>query len=547
MRVRAALLSLSLALVGCQSNPPYQRPAMALPQAWQVPLAVDDAATARGEAEWWAAFHDDQLQQLLQQALAGSPDLRIAVDRMRAAAASVGVARSFEYPSISFDAGPTDPVLLRLAGQNSRNHVDDAHYQVGLNASYEIDFWGRVSSSVDAAQFEYQASRDDVDTARIALLSGVARAYFALRSCDALLQQATRKSQLAAQRVQLLQMRVDAGRIVVAPLVEAQLAAQDADATVADLRLQRHAALQQLQALIGDTGETLQLTPELSRDAAAVASPTQAGVKDDSANDSVKGSADDSARRSPPAVAERTNRADEPADESPDRALDVPLPPAGLPSSLLERRADVRAAEARLASAQAQVAVARAARFPQVQLTAEFGYLTAAVVHILHAGSALIGIGPGVSLPIFDGGRSAAEVEIRRQQYDAALAEYQKSVLAAFGDVETALLANQAAREAAARWARAEDLQRSELQRTQLSLDAGHADRLQLLDAQQRAIELRVSALLAARQQRDSLVLLYQALGGGAQASGHPDEAAAPESAAPVEAAATRDENASQP
>ncbi|MDB5985278.1 MAG: hypothetical protein JWR16_331 [Nevskia sp.] len=469
LRFGALLLAAMLpaCLSGCLSNPPYQRPSLPLPDAWHTPLATDTAAEIQASDDWWASFHDAELQQLLQRALQDSPDLRIAVDRMLAAGASIRVARSYQYPSLSFDAGPTDPVILRLAGQSTHSHVDDAHYEVGLNASYEIDFWGRVSNSVSAARSQYLATAFDVDSARIALLSAVARAYFDLRESDEMLALATQKAALADEHVRLLQLRLQAGRIVAGTVIEAQLAAQDTQAAFADLRLQRQTALQQLQALLGDTAESLQIT----------AAPLRERVR-------------------------------------------APAPAAGLPSSLLQRRADIRAAEAQLVAAQAKVAVARAERFPQVQLTAQFGYLTAAVVHILHSGSALIGIGPGVSLPIFDGGRSAAEVEIRQHQYDAALAEYQKSILAAFGDVEKALLGYQAALAANQRWAAAQDLQAAQIQRLQLALDAGHADRLQLIESQQRAIELQLSALLAYRQHLDSMVLLYQALGGASSSTG---------------------------
>jgi outer membrane protein TolC len=160
-----------------------------------------------------------------------------------------------------------------------------------------------------------------------------------------------------------------------------------------------------------------------------------------------------------------------------------------------------------------------------VQLTGELGFLSAAVVHILGAGSALVGIGPGIALPIFDGGRGAAEFELREHQYDAALAEYQKTVIAAFGDVEKALLGYQAAVEAKARWSSADALIAAQIQRLQLSLAAGHASRLQLIALQQQAIEIQLSSLLAQRQHLDSMVLLYQALGGASPAVG--DEATA--------------------
>jgi multidrug efflux system outer membrane protein len=466
-------LMLAATLAGCLSNPAFERLQLPLPDVWHAPLPSSaEHAELRASDDWWAGFGDPELQRLLQQALQNNPDLRIAVDHMLAAGAGIRVVRAAEFPSLSFNAGPTDPVILQLAGQNPHSHADDSHYEVGLNATYEIDFWGRVSNSLKAAHAEFVASAYDVDTARIALLSDVARAYFDLREADEMLGLAIEKAGLADQRAQLLTLQLQAGRISAASVADAQLAAQEPKAAIADLQGQRALALLQLQALLGDSAESLQ-------------------------------------------IASSTLSAD----------LKAPVPAPGLPSSLLERRADIRAAESHLMAAEAQVAVARAERFPQVQLTGELGFLSAAVVHILGAGSALVGIGPGIALPIFDGGRGAAEFELREHQYDAALAEYQKTVIGAFGDVEKALLGYQAAVEAKARWSSADALIAAQIQRLQLSLAAGHASRLQLIALQQQAIEIQLSSLLAQRQHLDSMVLLYQALGGASPTVG--DEATA--------------------
>jgi|GEM_PF-328211 len=474
-------LMLAATLAGCLSNPVFEHPQLPLPDAWHAPLPSSTGhAELRASDDWWASFGDAELQRVLQQALQNNPDLRIAVDHMLAAGAGIRVARAAEFPSLSFNAGPTDPVILQLAGQNPHSHADDSHYEIGLNATYEIDFWGRISNSLKAAQSEFVASAYDVDTARIALLSAVARAYFDLREADEMLALAKQKAALADQRVQLLSLQLQAGRITAGNVSDAQLAAQEPRSAIADLQRQRTLALLQLQALLGDSAESLQV-PISTFSADVIA----------------------------------------------------PVPAAGLPSSLLERRADIRAAEAHLAAAEARVAVARAERFPQVQLTAELGFLSSAVVHILGAGSALVGIGPGVALPIFDGGRGAAEFELREHQYDAALAEYQKTVIAAFADVEKALLGYQAAVEAKARWSAADALVAAQIQAAQSSLAAGHASRLEVIALQQRAIEIQLSAVLAHRQHLDSMVLLYQALGGSSPATG--DAAAAKSADVPTE------------
>lgn len=461
IRDRGAMLLLA-ALGACASAPPPERPAPLgpVPDHWR--SAPDAASTAPGaDAGWWMGFRDPQLQALMQRALAEAPDLRIARAHLLAAHDAVQVARSYEYPSLIFKAGPTDPAIPRLARDSGHARASDDHFELGLQASYELDFWGRVSGTVAAARADADASAFDAEAARLALQSAVANAYFDLREADEALRLQTRHEALADERARLLQLRLDAGRIAAAPMVEARLAQQDAQARGAELRARRQLALLELQTLLGDTAESLQLAPAELR-----------------------------------------------------ATLSAPEVPAGLPSSLLERRPDLRAAEARLAAAQAGIAVARAERLPDVSLTADFGYLSGALSHLAHGGGLLFGIGPEISWPLFDAGRGAAQVDARKQEYEAARAGYQKDVIAAFADVEKALLARQAAMESAQRWAAAQALESAQLERLRAALAAGRADRLQAIETEEHLLQADEAALHAYRAQLDSLVALYQALGG---------------------------------
>ena len=450
----------STLLAGCLDHPAYERPPLPLPQDW----SAGQAAGAPAANNWWEQFADPRLLQLLEQAMANSPDLRIATDRVLIARDGLKGARSHQYPSLSINGLPPDPVYTQAFAINNGRQLDlDTNlYAVSLDASYEIDFWGRVSNSIKAAQSDYQASVFDAGTATIALRSEIARAYFDVRELDEEIALSAQRSALATERLRLARLRQAAGRIGAAPVMEAELAERDAQAQAGTLQTSRSETVNALAVLIGVTPESLDIAP----------APLRATVS-------------------------------------------APVPPQGLPSAMLERRPDIRAAEAHLIAAHAEIEVARAEMFPQVSLTAKYGFVAESVHALVFEGSSIAGAGPIFSYSMFDGGRLSAQSDASKRRYDLLLAEYRKSIYAGLADVEKSLLSYQLATSDETRWSAARSQQGAQLQRLDQSLAAGRLSRFEIIAAQEHALDLELAAARSYRDRLDSLVALYQALGGG--------------------------------
>jgi outer membrane protein, multidrug efflux system len=465
-------LALGLLLAGCLDNPPYQRPPLPLPQQWQ---QAQPAGAATADT-WWADFGDPELQRLQQQAVAGSPDLQMAVDRMLVARDEVTVARSHLYPTLSINGLPPDPINTAFAVNQGRQlDVDQNLYELSIDADYEIDFWGRVHNTIVAANAGYQASLFDAGAAYIALRCDVARAYFELRELDEESVLAQQRLDIAAERLRLARLRQAAGRSAAAPVLEAQQAQREGQAQVETLQAARRDTANALAVLVGVAPESFELP----------AQPLRASIT-------------------------------------------VPVPPEGLPSTLLERRPDIRAAEARLQAAHADIAVARAALFPQIGLTAKFGYVAEGLHDLKTQGTTVLGAGPTISFSVFDAGRLDANLDASRRQRDIALAGYRKSILTSLADVEKALSEYRLATAAVERYNQSWREQLEQVQRLLQGLDAGRQSRLELITAQDHALELQASMVRAYRQRLDSLLALFQALGGGWAPSDLPVPADAP-------------------
>jgi NodT family efflux transporter outer membrane factor (OMF) lipoprotein len=479
MRVAPPLLCAGL-LSGCMLGAPFAKPALPRPDHWRTPLA--HAGDFDG-SDWWQQFGDPQLLDLLDQSLQRNADLHIALDRVAMAQDALRKIRSHRSPSVELNGSPTDPITTQVAAFNSGSRADiDSHlFEVAIDASYELDFWGRIANAGLAAKAEREASIYDAGSIQIALMCSVARAYFELRRLDAQLPLARQRVALADERVHLLQLRLDAGLSGAAPRDDARLAQQDDAQRLQNLVDQRALAQQALALLLGRFAEDFDMAP-------------QSGT------------------------------------------VTAPQPPEGLPSTLLERRPDVRAAEQHLAAAQAGIAVSQAENFPRISLTARFGIVTGAVSHLLSPGSTVFGIGPDISMPIFDAGRREADIDDARRRYDVALVEYGKSARAAFADVERALIGYQAAqrelRDIDSTWA----LQNAETARIAAQIDAGRVSRVEWLDSRSKALDSEMTRELALEARLDALLELFQALGGGWDSkqlpmladNGHDDDFGAP-------------------
>jgi len=455
----------SLLNQACVSTVPYQRPVLSIPAHWTGAVPVNAQPIILLDKDWWHEFADPSLQQLIVQVTQHNLDLRVAIDRMRMAQDNLRRTQALRYPKLMIGGYPTDPLSSQLAVADSagrRQDIDTNLFEFSLNASYIVDLWGQVSNTITAARASHQASIFDVRAVAIAVRSVTARIYFDVRQLDEEYMLAQQQQELARKRLELMQLRQAAGRVGAKFVTMAQLDQLDIQDRLTNLSAERTLAVQSLALLLGRNPEELTL-PAL---------PLRASIR-------------------------------------------IPTPPEGLPSSLLTRRPDLRAAEAQLQAAHAQVEISRAELLPQVSLTAQYGFVTGAVHGLLHSGSTIMGIGPIINYPLFSGGLLKAQVDASHRYQDVALATYQKAVFNAFADVEKALLGYQIATESSTRWSVASAAQQAVLQRTELVQHAGMSSRVEEIVEQEKLLELELRQLHAYRARLESLITLYQALGGG--------------------------------
>jgi NodT family efflux transporter outer membrane factor (OMF) lipoprotein len=429
-------------------------PGVSAPAAWNEAAPPNAGILS---ADWWKTFGSPELQALVNDALAGSPDLAIAIERVTQAEAQVRIAGASLFPSLNLGAG-TSTRETSTSGRSSTSNSSN----VALSASYELDLWGRNAAGVRSVDASLRATTYDRDTARLTLIAGVATGYFQVLSLRDRL--ATARENLAiAERVQTLvgsRARNGVASALDVSRQEATVLAQRA--SLLPLEQQERQTLAALAVLTGRTPEGF-------------------GLKAVTISD-----------------------------------LAVPVVNPGLPSELLVRRPDLASAEAQLSSANADVAAARAALLPSIQLTGSAGLASTALLSILSGGTtSTLALAASLLQPIFDGGRLRSQVTIAQSQERQLVEIYRKSILTAFADVESALVA-------ADRSAQRETLQsrvlaesRNALHLAEVRYREGADDLLTVLDAQ-RTLFSAQDALAQIRLDRLSAsVSLFKALGGG--------------------------------
>lgn len=452
-------MALVVVLSGCASAPIAPTPVLPAPATWQTRDSA--SGTPGAEGEFWSRFGNPALLSLLQKTMAANPDLLIAAQRLQLGRDTALEAGALQRPSLSFDIGPVDTAAIAIRDRSRRNPTI---YRLGLYASYELDFWGRVSGLVNRAKAESIARAYDVETARILLASQVAHHFFDIAEADEQLRLLQQRTSLADERLTLEAARQAAGRIDRQPVAAARRAHDAVLIQQRDWQRRRQRSERQLALLCGQLPEGFSIGPQNLRDTVQ------------------------------PAV------------------------PAGLPSTLLQRRPDLRAAAARLQAAQAQIGVARAEQFPQFRLTAELGVATDVLHRALSGGVGLFGIGPEVSLPLYDGGARAARLDASQREAEIALLEYRKAGLAAFADVEQALQAREAAVDQQQSLVAVLGQQQAESRMIEAQRLAGRKSRLDSLAAEDVELESAQLAISNTRARFDAVLALHAALGGSWQA-----------------------------
>nr|WP_315526259.1 efflux transporter outer membrane subunit [uncultured Achromobacter sp.] len=463
LRIAPAMLALLMA-AGCVSMaPPYSRPALPVPAAYDAP-APRPAELAASHISWRTYFSDPALQALIDTALANNRDLRTALARVQEARALYGIQRADQFPTVGVQADGTRarvPGDLNLTGQPQIS----SQYQVGLGlASWELDFWGRVRSLKDAALQNYLATDAAAQAATLSLITQVADSYLTLRELDERLELTRETIASRAESLRIFRRRFDVGAISKLDLTQVETLWQQARALGADLERIRAEQAHALALLVG----------------APLTLPVQKQPLDDAAVM---------------------------------REL-----PAGLPSDLLANRPDIVAAEHQLQAANANIGAARAAFLPSITLTGAFGTASAELDGLFSGASRAWNFAPSISLPIFDAGRRQSALDLAEARRDQAVAGYEKTIQAAFRDVSDALSARHwlAEQVEVLRATVAAQTERARL--AQLRYDHGASPYLEVLDAQRDLLAAQQTLVQTRRALLSSRVGLYAALGGGTQA-----------------------------
>ena len=464
--IAAALAAVLLS--GCTVGPNYHRPTIQTPTTFRAPTPTTSDPASLADLKWWEVFKDERLQELERTALVQNYDLRDAAARVEAARANLGITRSNQFPNLDAGADITTtrfsrngslPLPATIAPSQNRTFG-----QATLSLlSFELDIWGRLRRATEAARASLLGAEENRKAVMITLVSAVADAYFSLRELDDELEISQRTLVTRRESLDLTRNRQAGGVATLLDLRQGEQLVYTAAETIPTLQQQIEQTENQISLLLGkNPGEVLRgrsLTEQ----------------------------------QMPPEV------------------------PAGLPSALLERRPDIRAAEQNLVAANAQIGVAKAAYFPQISLTGFLGGQGTQLSSLFSGPSAVWNFTPQVTQPIFTAGRLKSSVRLQEALRDSALIQYEKTIQTAFTEVSNALIAHQRVRESRVQ----QELLVAALQdRTRLAylryrggvdllLNALDADR-DLFQAELTLSQIRFSEL-------DSVVQLYKALGGGWQ------------------------------
>ena len=376
VHLRSIAFCLPLALAACAVGPEYKKPAVETPAAYKEAGDWVKAKPADGapKGKWWEAFGDPMLAGLVEQVSVSNQSLKAAEARYRQATAAVQSARAQLFPTVGANAGAT-------RGKSTGPGDTGRRYNLSLSGSWEPDFWGRVRRLVEANRAEEEATAADVENARLSLQAELAIDYFQLRATDAQIVLFKDSVKAFETSYTLTQNRYRAGVAAKSDVAQAETQLRSTQAQAIDLNATRAQLEHAIAVLIGKPPATFSIAPA-------------------------------------------------------DITAHLPSIPPGLPSTLLERRPDVAAAERRMAEANARIGVAEAAYFPSISLSANGGFVGAAIANLVSAPNRTWSLGVAAAETILDFGARSADVAAARAAYDEAVANYRQASLAAFQDVE---------------------------------------------------------------------------------------------------------------
>ena len=459
MRKLAVLIIALTTVTGCTVGPDYVKPELDTPEDWR--FRIEDA-TGTVNTQWWEQFNDPVLDALINEALVNNKDVRIAAARVEEFAARVDITRAGFYPQIGYDgsAGRNSTSLDAAAGLPAGTSRINDSYLAALNVGWELDVWGRIRRSTEAARAQLLAAEEGRRTVILTLVSAVASSYTNLLSLDRQLEIAIHTLETRGKSVELFETKFEGG--VVSALEVAQIRSEYEQAAVRIPSLERQIALQEnaLSVLLGH------------------------------------------------------NPGDIPRGKAIDELV-LPKVPEGMPSELLARRPDIQRAEQDLIAANAQIGVARSQYFPTISLSGLFGYASTELSDLLQGSSEIWGIGADALGPIFTGGSISARVRATEAVQRQALVGYAQTVQTAFREVDDALISSVKFREELEAQGRRVSALQDYAHYAQVRYDEGQVSFIEVLDSERRLFD---AELLHAQSKNDvyaSLIGIYKAMGGG--------------------------------
>jgi multidrug efflux system outer membrane protein len=452
----------SVFVVGCAVGPNYHRPAVQTPTAFRdlsdsTPVAPQTASFA--DLPWWQVFQDPKLQDLIRTALKQNYDLQIATERINSARAQLAITRSYLFPQVQGNS-------QFLGGQDYVSRTKSNFLFLTADAAFQLDLFGKLRRATEASRAQLLATEDAQKTVVLTLVSDVASDYFTLLQLDLQLQISRDTVVTQQDSVKLTNLRLDHGVATKLDVLQAQQVLDTANASIPDLERQVAQEENAISILLGNYPQAI------PRGLPLVQQPL------------------------PPEV------------------------PAGLPSSLLERRPDIREAEQNLVAANAEIGVAKAQFFPQISLTGSGGGAFGRSDAFTNLMSSQLGIwsyGAQLSQPIFTGGALRGNLRLAESQQKQALVAYRQSIQQAFGDVSDALIGYEKYYQVRVRQEDTVADLRESVRLSTLRYTGGTTTYLEVLDGQRSLFDAELTLAQARGNEYESLVQLYKVLGGGWQ------------------------------
>jgi multidrug efflux system outer membrane protein len=459
-----ATLCLAVVVAGCAARPPIRKVVVETPSAWTSPMGEGVSPQSARLDTWWTHFHDAQLTHLVERALNANLDIRIALARVREARGQAGVEASTQRPNLSAAAstqrlrgGLPQGIgrITNLPGISSETGI----FQLGFDASWELDFFGGTRLLTLATREDARAAEEAMHGVQLMTAAEVARIYIELCGAQQKLALVRQQLQIQSEILELTRTRFHAGLTSQLDVTRATAQWEGLRAAVPPLEATVRDSLYRLSVLVGTPPGTLTDTPSLPL--------------------------------SPPEI------------------------PVGLPSDLLQRRPDIRQAEAELAAALARLGAARTDRFPKFALTAGVGRQATSVAGLTLGAGNFFAAGPTVRLPILTGGRIRNQIAVRDAQTEQAALRYEQTVLRAFEEVERALVSYLREGERRRALAAATEEQRESARLAEVRYASGLEDFTTVLEARRGQLSSALDQIESETQQLRQAVALYKALGGG--------------------------------